>query len=66
MVQDALADAYQILSAENTMIPQSNVRVEGTDATTLLNLLGDLDDHDDVQNVYANFDMDDELLEEAE
>ena len=66
MVQDALADAYQILSAENIMIPQSNVRVEGTDATTLLNLLGDLDDHDDVQNVYANFDMDDELLEQAE
>lgn len=65
-VQEALTDTYQILSAENTMIPQSNVWVEGNDATTLLRLLGDLDDHDDVQNVYANFDMDDELMEQAE
>jgi YebC/PmpR family DNA-binding regulatory protein len=65
-VQETLTNTYQILSAENTMIPQSNVRVEGNNATMLLGLLEDLDDHDDVQNVYANFDIDDEIMEQAD
>jgi YebC/PmpR family DNA-binding regulatory protein len=51
------------LSAEITMIPQTNVKIEGKDAEQMLRLMGALDDSDDVQNVYSNFDIEDELLE---
>lgn len=44
-------------------IPQSTVSVEGKDAEQVLRLLEVLEDHDDVQNVYANFDIDDSVLE---
>ncbi len=42
--------------------PQSTVSVEGDAAQSLVKLLEALDDHDDVQNVYANFEMSDETL----
>lgn len=51
------------LSAEITMIPQTNVRIEGKDAEHMVRLMEALDDSDDVQNVYSNFDIEDELLE---
>ncbi|MBI2870375.1 MAG: YebC/PmpR family DNA-binding transcriptional regulator [Candidatus Omnitrophica bacterium] len=51
--------------AELTMKPKSTVRVEGSDATHVLELVKALDDHEDVQHVYANFDIPDELLEQA-
>lgn len=44
--------------AEVSMIPQNFVRLEGGDAQQMLKLYDILDDHDDVQNVYANFDID--------
>ena len=66
LVRESLAETYEIQSAESAMIPQSTVKVEGNNATLLLNLLGDLEDHDDVQHVYSNFEMDDALLEQAE
>lgn len=50
-------------SAELTMIPQNTVEVEGKSAEQLMKLLNALDEHDDVQNVYANFDIDDSELE---
>ena len=66
LVRESLAETYELQSAESAMIPQSTVRVESNNATLLLNLLGDLEDHDDVQHVYSNFEMDDALLEQAE
>jgi transcriptional/translational regulatory protein YebC/TACO1 len=42
--------------------PQSTVPVEGDAAQSLVKLLEALDDHDDVQNVYANFEMSDETM----
>lgn len=51
------------LSAEITMIPQNNVRIEGKDAEQMLRLMETFDDSDDVQNVYSNFDIEDELME---
>ena len=42
--------------------PQSTVPVEGDAAQSLVKLLDALDDHDDIQNVYANFEMSDETL----
>ncbi|NIT14065.1 MAG: YebC/PmpR family DNA-binding transcriptional regulator [Candidatus Dadabacteria bacterium] len=50
-------------SAEVTMIPQNIVKVEGKEAGQLLRLMEALEDSDDVQNVYSNFDIPDELLE---
>ncbi|MFC1804251.1 YebC/PmpR family DNA-binding transcriptional regulator [Candidatus Omnitrophota bacterium] len=49
--------------AELTMIPSSVVKVSGNDAKSLLGLIDSLEDHDDVQQVYANFDIPDEILE---
>lgn len=50
--------------AEITMIPQNTVNVEPRKAETLLKLLDALEEHDDVQNVYSNFDIPQEVLKE--
>lgn len=50
-------------NAEITMIPQNNVNIEGKDAEHMIKLMEDLEESDDVQNVYANFDIDEQLLE---
>jgi len=49
--------------AEVTQIPQNYVKLEGKDAKKMLILMEALEDHDDVQNVYANFDIPDEMME---
>ncbi|BAT70907.1 conserved hypothetical protein [Thermosulfidibacter takaii ABI70S6] len=51
-----------VAEAQLTYIPQSTVRVEGEKAEKLLKLLDALENHDDVQNVYANFDVPEETL----
>jgi YebC/PmpR family DNA-binding regulatory protein len=43
--------------AEISMIPQTSVKLEGKNAETMLKLMDALEDSDDVQNVYANFDI---------
>jgi YebC/PmpR family DNA-binding regulatory protein len=50
--------------AELTMIPSSAVKVAGNEAKQVLSLVEALEEHDDVQQVYANFDIPDEILEE--
>jgi len=52
--------------AELTMIPKSTVKVTGDKAKQVLGLVELLEDHDDVQNVYSNFDIPDEVLQEME
>jgi YebC/PmpR family DNA-binding regulatory protein len=52
-----------IQSAEVTYVPQSTVRLEGKDAQQVLRLVEGLEELDDVQHVYANFDIPDEVLE---
>lgn len=54
-----------IPDAEVTMIPQNTVKLEGKEAERMLRLMEALEDHDDVQKVYANFDIPDEILEAA-
>jgi len=62
-VKNSLEEAnIPIESAEITMIPSSSIKVEGDDAKQVLALIDLLEDYDDVQNVYANFDIPDELL----
>ena len=51
-----------VKEATLTYIPQSTVRVEGEKAEKLIKLLDALENHDDVQNVYANFDVPEEVL----
>ena len=66
-VAEALAEAeIAIDGAESTMLATQVVPVDTYDAArSVLRLLGDLDEHDDVQDVYANFDIPDEILEQA-
>jgi YebC/PmpR family DNA-binding regulatory protein len=51
--------------AEVTMIPSSTVKVTGNEAKQVLSLIEALEDHEDVQQVYANFDIPDEILEQT-
>ena len=52
---------YQV--AEITMVPSSTIKVTGQAAKQILELVETLEDHDDIQHVYANFDIPDEELE---
>jgi YebC/PmpR family DNA-binding regulatory protein len=49
--------------AEVTMIPQNSIKLEGADAKSMLKLYDAIDDHDDVQKVYANFDIDESEMQ---
>jgi len=53
------------VSASVAMIPQNYIKLEGSNATTMIRLMEALEEHDDVQNVHANFDIDQKLLEEV-
>lgn len=57
------AKKIPVVTAEMTMIPSSTVRVGGPEAKQLLELMEALEDHEDVQNVYANFDIPDEEMD---
>jgi YebC/PmpR family DNA-binding regulatory protein len=48
--------------AEVTMMPQNTVQVDGKQAEQVIRLMDALEDHDDVRNAYANFDISDEIL----
>jgi YebC/PmpR family DNA-binding regulatory protein len=62
-VRDAMeAAGLEWETAETTMIPQNQVQLEAKPAETMLKLMDALEDNDDVQNVFANFDISDEEL----
>jgi YebC/PmpR family DNA-binding regulatory protein len=62
-VGDALADAgAEVESADLTEVPKTTIAVEGSDAKKVLNLVDALEELDDVQDVYANFDISDDVL----
>lgn len=63
-VRSALADAgMTIESAEISQIPKNYVPVDGPTARQVIKLMEALDEHDDVQHVWSNFDIPDEMLE---
>jgi YebC/PmpR family DNA-binding regulatory protein len=66
-VRTAIEEAGMVVAeADLVMVPTSTVAVGDVEgAKKVLRLVDSLDDHDDVQNVYANFDITDELLLEA-
>lgn len=51
-----------IEEAEIHKVPENNVRVEGAEAEKVLKLMEALEEHDDTQHVYANFDIDEKVL----
>ena len=59
------AKGILMVTAELTMIPSSYIRLMGNEAKQLLELMAALEEHEDVQNVYANFDIPDEEMEKA-
>jgi YebC/PmpR family DNA-binding regulatory protein len=62
-VKDALDDAgIEIAEAEIAKIPQATNELAGADARKLLGLIESIEDHDDVQKVFANFEIPDEEL----
>jgi YebC/PmpR family DNA-binding regulatory protein len=52
-----------VQEAEVTFVPQSTVRVEGKEAPTVLRLIEALEESEDVQSVYANYDIPDDVIE---
>ena len=50
--------------AEVTMVPSSTIKIVGNEAKQLLSLIDTLEEHDDVQHVYANFDIPDEIMDQ--
>ncbi len=63
-VVDVLKDDYKIDSYEPTFVPKMSVHVSGKDAEKVLQVVNSLEELDDVQEVYSNFDIDDKELEE--
>jgi YebC/PmpR family DNA-binding regulatory protein len=65
---EAVRDAVKALgiepaSAEVAMVPQNYIKLEGSEARSMLKLMEALDDHDDVQHVWANFDIEEKEIE---
>lgn len=64
-VKKAIDDAgIKTEDAEITLLPKNTVKVEGDDAKKILDLVDSIEEHDDVQHVYANFDIPDDLIKE--
>ncbi len=60
-IEAALAEkGIETASAEVTMVPDTTVHLAGADAEKMQKLLDALDENDDVQNVYGNYEMDEE------
>lgn len=55
---------YKFSAADIAMIPDNTVKLDKGTAKKMLKLMDALEDHDDVQEVYANFDIDDEVMAE--
>ena len=62
-VKKAIDDAgIKTEDAEITLIPKSTIKVVGDEAKKILDLVDAIEEHEDVQHVYANFDIPDELI----
>ena len=65
-VRDKLIEnEVPLASADLTMVPQSTVELDAEKARRVLKLMDVLEDHDDVQDVYSNFDIQDSVMEEV-
>lgn len=63
-IRKVVSDAgIEIESAEITMLPKTSVKLEGKDAEQILKMMERIEEHEDVQNVYSDFDISDEVME---
>lgn len=60
------AKGLKIEKAETGMYPKNTIKIEAKDAAQLLRFMDAIEDHDDVQHVYSNFDIDDEVLNQLQ
>jgi transcriptional/translational regulatory protein YebC/TACO1 len=60
-----VASGVEVESADVTQLPSTLVPVEEADAKKLLRLIDALDDLDDVQAVFSNYDIEDEVMEKV-
>ncbi|MBM4373342.1 MAG: YebC/PmpR family DNA-binding transcriptional regulator, partial [Deltaproteobacteria bacterium] len=60
------AAGFTVDGASAVQVPSNTVKLEGRSAEVMLRLMEALDDHDDCQNVWANFDIDEAALESDE
>jgi YebC/PmpR family DNA-binding regulatory protein len=65
VLEELSAKGLEPSSAELSMVPQNYVKLEGNVARQMIKLMDMLDDHDDVQNVHANFDIEESELADA-
>ncbi|MEN3013222.1 MAG: YebC/PmpR family DNA-binding transcriptional regulator [Endomicrobiia bacterium] len=65
-IKQELQKKYTLQQSEITMLPKTYVKLAGKEAEQILQLMDALEDHDDVKNVYANFDVPKEILEKIE
>jgi len=66
VVREALTGrGLSVSTAEVSMVPKNTVKLEGKKAQQLMTMMEALEEHDDVQNVWANFDIDDAEISEA-
>ncbi|NIM89414.1 MAG: YebC/PmpR family DNA-binding transcriptional regulator [Candidatus Aminicenantes bacterium] len=62
VVESLKNNSVEIAASNLGYIPQNYIKLEGKQAQQLLRLMEELEDHDDVQNVWANFDIDEEEI----
>lgn len=66
-VKDALdAAGLEAINAEVTMVPSTKAELDAATAPKFLRLIDNLEDHDDVQEVYHNAEIADEIMQELE
>ena len=59
-VSDKLIEkGYNVISSGIEMVPKNTLNVKGDDIKKLINLIEHLEEHDDIQNIYSNFEVDD-------
>ena len=63
VVSKGLEDGGYEINGEVGLVPINMVKISGTDAKQLLSLLEKLEDHEDIQKVYSNFDLDESEME---
>ena len=64
VVEAIKAKGVELLSSEVAMIPQNTIKLEGSAANQMMKLYDALDDNEDVQSIFSNFEMDDAAMEQ--
>jgi transcriptional/translational regulatory protein YebC/TACO1 len=64
VLEDLKAKGLTVTESEISRIPQNTIKLEKDKAFTLLKLMDELENHDDVQDFAQNADIDDSIMEE--